>query len=232
MRRCSPKNWKELIPHRADVLLDGTVVPRFAGGEDERHLIEKVEAEVVLDTVRFAAVDPPDELCVVRVFKNLDVGVAFVAGVAAVHVQRAQEVVRDALARVTAGGSTAIAPALERALAWLEASRPGARRQVLLLSDGRTSEADADRIRTLADAVVAVRTGAGDGVELIDRVDALVGQRLVRHHRVDPTALEVLAGLAVVFAKKSVLRLSLIVSLFTQCLLLEQSVLLLKPLVL
>jgi Mg-chelatase subunit ChlD len=61
-----------------------------------------------------------------------------------------QQVVRDALAGVAAGGSTAIAPAVERALTWLESSRPGARRQVLLLSDGRTSDADAMRLRALA----------------------------------------------------------------------------------
>lgn len=60
------------------------------------------------------------------------------------------QTVRDALARVPAGGSTAIAPALERALAWLEAGRSGARRLVLLLSDGRSSDQDAARLRALA----------------------------------------------------------------------------------
>lgn len=91
------------------------------------------------------------------------------------------QTVRDALSRVPAGGSTAIAPALDRALAWLEAGRPGARRQVLLLSDGRTSDEDARRLRALARArraevsVVALGDTANRG--LLEELAASSGGR-------------------------------------------------------
>jgi Mg-chelatase subunit ChlD len=50
------------------------------------------------------------------------------------------------LREIEAGGATAIGPALDLAGEWLRAA-PAARRHVLLVSDGRTSAADADRMR-------------------------------------------------------------------------------------
>lgn len=60
--------------------------------------------------------------------------------------------VTTALAAVQPGGGTAIAPAIERAARWLkDAALPqGAKRHVLLVSDGATSPADAARARDLA----------------------------------------------------------------------------------
>ena len=59
---------------------------------------------------------------------------------------------RTALDRVLPGGATSIAPAVETAQRWLLAPDrpPAARRQILLVSDGRTSETDAAQLRTLA----------------------------------------------------------------------------------
>lgn len=67
--------------------------------------------------------------------------------------------VGDALRAVTAGGATAITPALRMAAEWLRAPEAAAfpRRHVVLVSDGRTSPSDA------AEAVKAV---AGQGFEL------------------------------------------------------------------
>lgn len=58
----------------------------------------------------------------------------------------------NALQRVVPGGSTAIAPAIETAFAWLRASGgvSGTRRQILLISDGRSADADSVRLRDLA----------------------------------------------------------------------------------
>ena len=53
------------------------------------------------------------------------------------------------LRQVEPGGSTAIAPAVETAREWLRAS-PVARRQILLLSDGRSGPADVARLLALA----------------------------------------------------------------------------------
>jgi hypothetical protein len=52
---------------------------------------------------------------------------------------------------VRASGPTAIAPAVEIARGWLRAASSLSRRHVLLLSDGRTSQADAVRLRAIAD---------------------------------------------------------------------------------
>ena len=57
----------------------------------------------------------------------------------------------DALRRIEPGGSTAIAPAIETAREWLRASGV-ARRQILLLSDGRSAPADGARLMELARA--------------------------------------------------------------------------------
>jgi Ca-activated chloride channel homolog len=64
---------------------------------------------------------------------------------------------RTALERIRPGGSTAIAPALETALqSFRAAGRPAnTRRHVILISDGRTSDADAARLMTLATTGVA-----------------------------------------------------------------------------
>src|SRR6185312_14301197 len=60
------------------------------------------------------------------------------------------------LRAIEPGGATAIAPAIDMAIGWLKSS-PTPRRHLLLVSDGRTTAADADRLRE------AVR---GQGVEL------------------------------------------------------------------
>ena len=53
------------------------------------------------------------------------------------------------LREIEAGGATAIGPALDLAGEWLRTA-PAARRHVLLVSDGRTSAADADRMRAIS----------------------------------------------------------------------------------
>ena len=55
------------------------------------------------------------------------------------------------LREIEAGGSTAIGPALDLAADWLRRA-PATRRHVLLVSDGRTSPADAERLRATARA--------------------------------------------------------------------------------
>jgi hypothetical protein len=89
---------------------------------------------------------------------------------------------RDALARVEAGGSTAIAPAVEMAASWLnDSGRTATKRQVLLISDGRTNDEDAARLRALARArrveisVVALGDTANRG--LLEDLAALSGGR-------------------------------------------------------
>ena len=79
--------------------------------------------------------------------------------VAALSAVRDAQALRTALRDVLPGGSTSIAPAVTTAIDWLHvAGRPAAaRRQILLISDGRTSDDDAARLQELA------RTG---GVEL------------------------------------------------------------------
>lgn len=70
------------------------------------------------------------------------------------------------LQAVQPSGSTAIAPALAMASAWFAATDKGLRRHVLLVSDGRTSAADAARVREIVEAggfqlsVVALGTDA------------------------------------------------------------------------
>jgi Mg-chelatase subunit ChlD len=54
----------------------------------------------------------------------------------------------EALRAINPGGSTAIAPALTQAADWLRRA-PVTRRHVLLVSDGRTAQADAERLRTI-----------------------------------------------------------------------------------
>jgi nitrogen fixation protein FixH/uncharacterized protein YegL len=69
-----------------------------------------------------------------------------IAPLATAH--RADEIAGK-LREIDAGGSTAIGPALDLAADWLRRA-PAARRHVLLVSDGRTSPADADRMRATA----------------------------------------------------------------------------------
>src|SRR5207244_1456864 len=54
----------------------------------------------------------------------------------------------EALRGINPGGSTAIAPALTQAADWLRRARV-TRRHVLLVSDGRTPPADAERLRAV-----------------------------------------------------------------------------------
>ena len=54
----------------------------------------------------------------------------------------------EALRAIDPGGSTAIAPALTQAADWLRRARV-TRRHVLLVSDGRTAQVDAERLRTI-----------------------------------------------------------------------------------
>jgi Mg-chelatase subunit ChlD len=78
--------------------------------------------------------------------------------VATLATARDAQVLRTALRDVLPGGSTAIAPAVTTALEWLHApGRPAAaRRQILLISDGRTSDDDGVRLQGLA------RTGGAE----------------------------------------------------------------------
>lgn len=57
--------------------------------------------------------------------------------------------IAERLRGIEAGGSTAIAPAVDLAETWLRRSS-FARRHVLLLSDGRTSPSDAEKLRAIA----------------------------------------------------------------------------------
>ncbi len=72
---------------------------------------------------------------------------------------------------VTPGGATAIAPAVDLAVQWLSSSpAPMSRRQILLLSDGRTSAADASRLRAIVRdggvqlSVIAIGGSADQGL--------------------------------------------------------------------
>ena len=71
------------------------------------------------------------------------------AVVAPLGVRENPAALADRLRAIEANGSTAIAPAVDVAEEWLRHS-PYPRRHVLLLSDGRTSAADAERLRAIA----------------------------------------------------------------------------------
>ncbi len=59
--------------------------------------------------------------------------------------------VAERLRTIEPGGATAIAGAMDQAVGWLQGSQgaAAARRQILLISDGRTTVEDADRVRAL-----------------------------------------------------------------------------------
>jgi hypothetical protein len=96
---------------------------------------------------------------------------------------RDEAALRAALARVRPGGSTAIFPALETALQLLRApGRPrDARRHVVLISDGRTSDDDAARVMGLARAggvqISAVAIGANANRTLLEDLARSTGGR-------------------------------------------------------
>ncbi len=80
------------------------------------------------------------------------------------------------------GGATLIAPAVELALDWLRgAGQPSSRRQILLLSDGRTSRDDATRLRAAVAGggieVSVVATGVNADRELLTALAGSSGGR-------------------------------------------------------
>jgi Ca-activated chloride channel homolog len=103
--------------------------------------------------------------------------------VAPITVSRDEPTLRAALTRVRPGGSTAIFPALETAFQLLRApGRPrNARRLVLLISDGRTSDDDAARVTGLARTggvqISAVAIGANANRTLLEELARSTGGR-------------------------------------------------------
>ena len=87
----------------------------------------------------------------------------------------------SSLASVQPSGATAIAPAVDMAAQWLREAGKLARRHVLLVSDGRTSAADAARLRAIAErgefelSVVALGADADRG--LLESVAQATGGR-------------------------------------------------------
>jgi hypothetical protein len=88
-----------------------------------------------------------------------------------------------ALASVQPGGATAIAPAMALAAEWLREPANGAipRRHVLLVSDGRTSAADAARLRAVVQAggfeLSVVALGADADRRFLESLAQLTGGR-------------------------------------------------------
>jgi Mg-chelatase subunit ChlD len=103
--------------------------------------------------------------------------------VSPIGVSRDEGALRAALARVRPGGSTSISPALETALQLLRAQgRPReARRHVVLISDGRTSDDDAARALALARAggvqISAVAIGSNADRSLLEELARSTGGR-------------------------------------------------------
>jgi len=87
------------------------------------------------------AVPPTDAVGVIA----FDRTPSIIAPLQAGHDPRA---ISEQLRTVAAAGATEIAPAIELAREWL-AKYPAARRHILLVSDGRSSPADSQRLRTL-----------------------------------------------------------------------------------
>ena len=120
---------------------------------------------------------PPTDLVGVIAFDAVPVAVApLLAG-------HTPEAIGAGLRAVQPAGSTAIAPALELAARWLgtpEAAR-SATRHILLLSDGRTSAADADRARAGVEGrgimVSVVALGDGSDRELLGALASRTGGR-------------------------------------------------------
>ena len=102
--------------------------------------------------LRAVDVMPPGDSIGVLAFDSKSETVATLAAV------RDAQALRTTLRDVLPGGSTSIAPAVTTAIEWLHApGRPqAARRQILLISDGRTSDDDAARLQELA------RTGGAE----------------------------------------------------------------------
>lgn len=103
--------------------------------------------------------------------------------IAPLTVQRDEAALRAALAKVRPGGSTTIAPALEAALQLFRApGRPDiARRHILLISDGRTTDSDSARLLSLSRARVAelsaVAIGANANRALLEELARASGGR-------------------------------------------------------
>lgn len=88
--------------------------------------------------------------------------------------------VAGSLRAIEPGGATAIAPAIEMAFGWLKsASTP--KRHVLLVSDGRTSAADAERLRAIVSAqgieLSVIAIGPDADRDLLDRLARATGGR-------------------------------------------------------
>jgi hypothetical protein len=91
------------------------------------------------------------------------------------------DALQAALAAVRPGGSTAISPAFETALQWFGARGGTARRHIVLISDGRTSDEDATRLRALVRSggieVSAVAIGDSANRALLEELAASTGGR-------------------------------------------------------
>ncbi|MGB2714728.1 MAG: VWA domain-containing protein [Vicinamibacterales bacterium] len=120
---------------------------------------------------------PPSDAIGVLAFDSATEAVAPLA------LHRDEPVLRAALGKVRPGGSTSIAPAVETAFQWFESrGRPAvARRHVVLISDGRTSEDDAARLLSLARSgiaeVSAVAIGSDANRALLEDVARASGGR-------------------------------------------------------
>jgi len=135
-----PRGGQRGVPVELILLFDKSgSMADMAGG------LPKIEVarQAVMQTV---SVMPPGDAIGVLAFDSAP------ETIAPLTVDRDDAALRDALAKVRPGGSTLIAPAVERALQLFRApGRPGvARRHIILISDGRTTDSDAARVLSLA----------------------------------------------------------------------------------
>ena len=103
------------------------------------------------------------------------------ATVAPLSTSRDAETIAARLRDLQPGGSTAIGPAVEIAVAWLADAGPVARRHILLLSDGRSTPADArrvrDAVRRLKVEVSVVAIGADADRPMLEELARSTGGR-------------------------------------------------------
>ena len=137
--------------------------------------VSKIEAarQAVAEAVRLL---PAGDSIAVLAFDSKPVVVSAMA------VAPDQAALRTALTNVRPGGSTAISPALETAFQWFrDSGRPAARRHIVLVSDGRTSDDDAARLGSLVKTggveVSAVAIGTNANRALLEELARSTGGR-------------------------------------------------------
>jgi Mg-chelatase subunit ChlD len=127
---------------RAPVMGFVLVVDKSGSMSDRSGGLQKMEMARQAVLKALEAIPPHDSLGVIA-FDAKPVDIATLAPA------QNQHDLPTALRRIEPGGSTAIAPAVERAVQWLQAA-PVQRRHILLVSDGRSSAADLNRVADAA----------------------------------------------------------------------------------